>query len=54
MLDRGVVLPPSQFETWFVSTAHNDANIEDTIHAARESFKVVAAAGDSPPQDRQE
>src|SRR5690606_5021993 len=23
MLEQGVVLPPSQFETWFVSTAHD-------------------------------
>jgi len=43
MLDRQVVLPPSQFETWFVSTAHDAATIDRTIGAAAEAFKVVAA-----------
>jgi glutamate-1-semialdehyde 2,1-aminomutase len=39
MLDRGVVLPPSQYETWFLSTAHDDSCIEQTLQAARDSFK---------------
>ena len=43
MLDRGVVLPPSQFETWFVSTAHDEAMIDKAINAAAEAFQVVAA-----------
>jgi len=34
MLDAGVVLPPSQFEAWFVSSVHDDAVIERTIEAA--------------------
>jgi glutamate-1-semialdehyde 2,1-aminomutase len=38
MLERGVYLPPSQFETWFVSTAHGDAEIDATVAAAREAF----------------
>ena len=38
MLDRGVFLPPSQFEAMFVSLAHTDAEIEATIDAARESL----------------
>jgi len=38
MLDRGVWLPPSQFEAAFMSYAHTDADIEATIAAARESF----------------
>src|SRR6266446_2757367 len=33
MLDAGVVLPPSQFEAWFVSSAHDDAVIGRTIEA---------------------
>ncbi|MGE0433529.1 MAG: glutamate-1-semialdehyde 2,1-aminomutase [Planctomycetota bacterium] len=28
MLDAGVYLPPSQFEAWFLSTAHDDATID--------------------------
>jgi glutamate-1-semialdehyde 2,1-aminomutase len=38
MLDQGVLLPPSQFEAWFVSMAHGQAEIEATITAARRSF----------------
>ncbi len=38
MLDRGVMLPPSQFETWFVSAAHDEAAIDRTIAAAREAL----------------
>jgi glutamate-1-semialdehyde 2,1-aminomutase len=36
MLDRGVYLPPSQFEAWFPSLAHTDAHVERTLGAARE------------------
>lgn len=41
MLDGGVVLPPSQFETWFVSTAHDAATIEQTVEAARGAFQLL-------------
>ena len=43
MLDRGVHLPPSQFETFFVSLAHTDAVVETTIRAAAESFAAIAS-----------
>jgi glutamate-1-semialdehyde 2,1-aminomutase len=33
MLDSGVFLPPSQFETNFLSTAHTEENIEKTLAA---------------------
>jgi glutamate-1-semialdehyde 2,1-aminomutase len=36
MLERGVYLPPSQFEAWFPSLAHTDAHLEQTLAAARE------------------
>jgi len=36
MLDRGVYLPPSQFEAWFPSLAHTEAQVERTVAAARE------------------
>jgi glutamate-1-semialdehyde 2,1-aminomutase len=36
MLERGVYLPPSQFEAWFPSLAHGDDHIERTLAAARE------------------
>jgi glutamate-1-semialdehyde 2,1-aminomutase len=38
MLDRGILLPPSQFEAWFVSLAHGPADIEATLGAARKAF----------------
>ncbi|MEX2108501.1 MAG: glutamate-1-semialdehyde 2,1-aminomutase [Solirubrobacterales bacterium] len=34
MLDHGVYPPPSQFEAWFVSLAHDDAAIDRTVEAA--------------------
>ena len=33
MLGRGVVLPPSQFEAWFVSAAHDETVIDATLEA---------------------
>jgi glutamate-1-semialdehyde 2,1-aminomutase len=38
MLDRGVYPPPSQFEAWFVSLAHDEESIERTLEAAAESL----------------
>ena len=37
MLDRGVFLPPSSYETMFVSLAHNDAELEAIVDAASEA-----------------
>lgn len=39
MLERGIMLPPSQFETWFVSAAHNEAAIDETVRAAPEVLR---------------
>lgn len=44
MLDRGVLLPPSQFEAMFVSTAHDGVALETTIQAAREAFAVCTSS----------
>ena len=44
MLDRGVHLAPSQFEAWFVSTAHDEALIDRTIEAAAESLRLARHA----------
>lgn len=38
MLDKGIYLAPSAFEAGFVSIAHSDADIDDTIDAARQVF----------------
>jgi len=38
LLDRGVYPPPSQFEAWFVSLAHDEAAIDRTLEAAEEAL----------------
>jgi glutamate-1-semialdehyde 2,1-aminomutase len=38
MLSRGVYLAPSAFESWFLSTAHDDESLSRTIACAGESF----------------
>jgi glutamate-1-semialdehyde 2,1-aminomutase len=42
MLERGVALPPAQFEAAFVSLAHGPEEIEATLKAAGEAFGEVA------------
>src|SRR5580704_4884102 len=42
MLERGIYLPPSQFEAAFVSTAHLEADIDCTVSAARQAFDAAA------------
>lgn len=44
MLERGIYLPPSQFEAMFLSLAHSVADIDATVNAARESLRDLAAA----------
>ena len=41
MLRRGIYLPPSQFEAWFVSLAHTDEDIRRTVEAARGAFSAA-------------
>lgn len=41
MLDEGVMLPPSQYEAWFVSTAHNETAIKQTLAAAEKAFMAA-------------
>jgi glutamate-1-semialdehyde 2,1-aminomutase len=43
MLDRGVYPPPSQFEAWFVSLAHDEGTIDRTLEAAAESLDEALA-----------
>jgi glutamate-1-semialdehyde 2,1-aminomutase len=40
MLERGVWLPPSQFEAAFLSTAHGEAEVQKTVEAARAAFRA--------------
>ena len=44
MLDKGVYLPPSQFEAAFLSAAHTEKDIHHTISAARQAFATVAVS----------
>jgi glutamate-1-semialdehyde 2,1-aminomutase len=41
LLARGVYAPPSQFEAWFVSLAHDERDVEWTIEAATAAFAEV-------------
>jgi glutamate-1-semialdehyde 2,1-aminomutase len=41
MLERGVHLPPSAYEAWFLSTAHTRSVIDRTIEAATESIATL-------------
>jgi glutamate-1-semialdehyde 2,1-aminomutase len=43
MLERGMSLAPSQFEANFLSAAHTEKDVVDTVEAARESLEVAFA-----------
>lgn len=42
MIEAGIFLPPSQFEGVFLSTAHTDNDIEETIQAVNKVFKEIS------------
>ena len=44
MLEQGIYLPPSQFETNFISLAHSEEDFAATVAAAKVAFAKVAAA----------
>ncbi len=43
MLDRGVYLPPSAYEAWFLSITHSDAEVDHILAAAQESARLAAS-----------
>jgi len=43
LLDAGVYLPPSQFEAAFLSAAHTEDDVRQTIAAAKQAFQLVHA-----------
>ena len=49
MLDRGIYLPPSQFEAAFLSVAHTAAEIDETVTAARSIFESFPQAAVTSP-----
>jgi len=42
MLKRGIHLPPSHLETWFVSISHTENDISKTLKCAKEALKECA------------
>jgi glutamate-1-semialdehyde 2,1-aminomutase len=42
MLKRGVYLPPSAFESWFLNNALTYKNLDKTIKAAKKSLEQLA------------
>ena len=43
MLDKGIYLPPSQFESWFLSDAIEEAEIANIIQASDETLNEISA-----------
>jgi glutamate-1-semialdehyde 2,1-aminomutase len=41
MLEQGIYLPPSQFESWFISIAHNQQDLIKTVNSIKNSFKLI-------------
>jgi glutamate-1-semialdehyde 2,1-aminomutase len=46
MLSHGVYLPPSAYESWFVSAAHSDAVLDRVADALPEAARAAAAASE--------
>lgn len=44
MLDEGICLAPSKYEAWFITTAHTEADLRETIAAVDRSFAALACA----------
>lgn len=45
MLDQGVYLPPSAFEVWFLSSAHDDRALDRVLSALPAAARAAAASG---------
>jgi glutamate-1-semialdehyde 2,1-aminomutase len=41
MMEQGIYLPPSQFEAWFISLAHTQKDLDQTIEACDRAFKKM-------------
>jgi glutamate-1-semialdehyde 2,1-aminomutase len=46
MLDQGVYLPPSAFEVWFLSAAHDDRTLDRVVSALPAAARAAAAVPD--------
>jgi glutamate-1-semialdehyde 2,1-aminomutase len=49
MLGRGVYLPPSAFESWFLSAAHDDEAVGRVVDALPDAARAAAEA--QPTED---
>jgi glutamate-1-semialdehyde 2,1-aminomutase len=47
MIRRGIYPPPSQFEAWFLSSAHTRKDVDKTIAAARGAMREITRIGTS-------
>ncbi len=45
LLDAGIHLPPSPYETWFLSTAHTEADLDSTLEAFDQALAREENAG---------
>ncbi|WP_193605767.1 glutamate-1-semialdehyde 2,1-aminomutase [Nocardioides dongkuii] len=52
MLDAGVYLPPSAYEAWFLSSAHDDRAVSTVLDALPTAALAAAAVLDSPEEPR--
>jgi glutamate-1-semialdehyde 2,1-aminomutase len=41
MMEQGIYLPPSQFEAWFISLAHTQKDLDQTVEACDQAFKKM-------------
>jgi glutamate-1-semialdehyde 2,1-aminomutase len=43
ILDRGIYLPPSQYEAMFLGATHSEDDVQKTIEAAKLAFGAMRA-----------
>jgi glutamate-1-semialdehyde 2,1-aminomutase len=41
MMNSGIYLPPSQYEAWFISLAHTQKDLDQTLKACEDAFKKI-------------
>jgi glutamate-1-semialdehyde 2,1-aminomutase len=44
MLEQGFLLPPSQFESWFLCAQHTRGAVQETLQASRNSFSLCGGS----------
>ena len=42
MLHQGINLAPSKYEAWFITIAHTEEDIQDTLHAVENAFSPTS------------